>query len=690
MKNSNRNNSNHNNILNCVRRVTFTLLATVITFGAYAKSTVTEAGDDLILANEHVKIIFDNNKKQFDIKSIELSGKKVLSEAGKNQAPWMLTYIGAQGENPDLYPNHAVYKGYKAEQVQDTLKLEFSWLLTLSYSQTADVKMTVSLPDDSELVYWNLESGTPKGWVVHKTEFPRIHFDRPENGKFITSAGWGAEFDLKTELFESSYPSVTGSMQLIMIDREDGAIYWATQDYNACGKDFKADVNDEELLLYTEIVNSEAWSNHETGKYVIPWNSVMGFSAKGWKDAALKWYRPFTFTTDWGNKTLEERNIPQWLYDNDMWLRTNFVEEKTIEAVRWCLDYFGKGVSNHWYFWHNYPYDTHYPDYFPAKPNFAKYIAEVQAKGSHVVPYINGRLWDPDADSYKARNGASASCRKYDGTLYTEIYPTSKVLNTVTCPYTDLWHTMITELVDRIQGELHTNGVYIDQVACAAPQPCYNRNHGHAVGGGDFWYRGYDKLMTDLRANHLRDNNIFISEEQAECYLDMFDILLCVNTPHKGCRVIPLFPIVYSGRVLTIAHTYNSRDMLSRGDFQYQNMQCFLFGSQLGWMDPTLIVGEEVREEAAFLKTLVEFRRGQHDVFNGGRYLDEVIPTGDNPIVDVYRFGKCHVVSGAIWESVKGQKVLYLVNMDKKAHVVNIEGMKPIKVDACKAIRINL
>lgn len=130
-------------------------------------------------------------------------------------------------------------------------------------------------------------------------------------------------------------------------------------------------------------------------------------------------------------------------------------------------------------------------------------IAEVRKRGCHTVPYINGRLWDPDSDSYKTLNGASASCRKPDGTLYTEIYPTSQVLNTVTCPASGLWQNIITDLVIKIQKKLKTNGVYIDQIAAAAPQPCWATNHGHACGGGDYWHKSYRHLMDSLRTHHL-------------------------------------------------------------------------------------------------------------------------------------------------------------------------------------------
>lgn len=166
--------------------------------------------------------------------------------------------------------------------------------------------------------------------------------------------------------------------------------------------------------------------------------------------------------------------------------------------------------------------------------------------------------------------------RKPDGMLYTEIYPTSKVLNTVTCPASELWQGIITDLVIKIQKELKTNGVYIDQIAAAAPQPCWATNHGHARGGGDYWHKSYRHLMDSLRNHHLEPGNILISEENAECYIDMFDLLLTVNSPHDGCRIVPLFPIVYSDRLITAAYTYSPTDRVNLRGFSLPDYAMFL------------------------------------------------------------------------------------------------------------------
>ena len=311
------------------------------------------------------------------------------------------------------------------------------------------------------------------------------------------------------------------------------------------------------------------------------------------------------------------------------------------------------------------------------------------------APYINGRLWDPAADSYKRDRGYDASCRKPDGSLYTEIYPTSKVLNTVTCPSTAIWHRKIIGLVDSLQTGLGVDGVYIDQISAAAPEPCWNERHDHPVGGGSFWYDGYRRLIGEIRANHLQEGKILTSEENAECYIDLFDMLLVVNTPHEenACVIKPVFPMVYSDRAVTSAFTYTpaTADKMGLGDFRYELAKALLWGSQIGWVDPRPLMSERAAKEARFMKTLMDFRRGVHDVVYGGLFIREFAPSGDNPVVRIPGFGDDASVLAAEWLKPDGKRVYLIVNMDDKAHTVSLPGVgKPVGMAGASCRRIDL
>ena len=119
-------------------------------------------------------------------------------------------------------------------------------------------------------------------------------------------------------------------------------------------------------------------------------------------------------------------------------------------------------------------------------------------------------------------------------------------------------------------------------------------------------------------------------------------------------------------------------------------MQCFLYGSQLGGVDPTLLMRDEAKTEATFLRTLMELRKKQHDIFIGGRYIREFVPGGDNPQIDVPTFGKNHVVMGSEWQSKYGLRVWYVVNMDTQAHEVILPSGKSLKMKPLSGKRINL
>lgn len=659
---------------------------------AIAKTSVTKGNGTVRIANEHVAMEFADNGS-FDIVSMKFAGTE-MAKPGDNRQPWSLTYLGEQGETPTIEPRYAVYHGWREEDCDTSKAIVFSWHTRLKYDgNNYPVEMRVSLDDNADLLRWNLSANVPDNWTITNFVFPNIDIDSPVEGKVITPGGWGNEYALKENGdYEANYPSWNASMQMIMLDSKKGTFYFSPEDRNACGKMMRIREKDGAVSFRTEVAASYGWTDKASHRFNVPWTTVTGTTTGGWSEAAVKWYRPFALSTPWGSKTLKERNIPEWLEKKDLWMRAKYLGDTTVVAVNKAIDYFGGSICFHWYFWHHHSYDSHYPDYFPANPKFEPIVRQVRNRGCQVLPYINGRLWDPGTESYAARNGKDASCRRPDGALYTEVYPTSIVPNTVTCPSSPIWKNIILELADSIQDRLHTNGLYIDQVAAAAPYPCYARNHNHPAGGGEFWYNSYRDMMAELRESHLRKDNIVFSEENAECYIPCFDILLTVNTPHSpDCRIVPLFPLIYSDRVLTCAYTYSPYTDVTKGEFRYQNMQCFLYGSQLGWVDPRLLwVNEKAEYEALFLRNLTNLRKKQHDVFTGGRYIAEVIPTGDNPIVDVHTFGKDHVVKGAIWESPKGKRIMYVVNSDSVRHTVTLPDGKSLTIEPITGKRINL
>ena len=162
-------------IRNCCMLVAGLLLHTQIF--AQDKTAASRTGEDYTLSNGAVEAVFSGSGS-FDIEKLVLNGKQVVG-AGKNETPWILIYKGSQGENPELKPEHAVYRGVQVRDDAQAKTLVFTWELTLDYSPVKyPVRMYVTLPDGGELLQWNIEADLPAGWLVTDLKFPNVVIER--------------------------------------------------------------------------------------------------------------------------------------------------------------------------------------------------------------------------------------------------------------------------------------------------------------------------------------------------------------------------------------------------------------------------------------------------------------------------------------------------------------------------------
>ena len=71
----------------------------------------------------------------------------------------------------------------------------------------------------------------------------------------------------------------------------------------------------------------------------------------------------------------------------------------------------------------NCGFDTHYPDYFPARQGCKEATAAMQAAGMRVIPYINGQLYDTEIPRW-ATDHANESVQKFQAqTMATTLSP---------------------------------------------------------------------------------------------------------------------------------------------------------------------------------------------------------------------------------------------------------------------------
>ena len=640
---------------------------------------------DIVLQNKNVRMVFAQSG-EYCLKEFESGGQSLVPQGGSRTPLWIADLLGPQGETPKMQPRWGYFDG--GSLAADGRSAEFRWRLVIEREAAYPVLVRVSLPsEDSELPEWSIEATLPQGWILTDLEFPRISVTRPEGVKGIMSVGYGAEYEIpRSDKIMSTYPSCTGAMEMILAHSPQGTLYYAALDREGSGKILEIRGEGNLLTFVQRIETSWGWTDTK-GRFCLPWATVLGFNPESWESTVVKWYRPFALGCEWGRKSVRERRIPEWIREADLWLRPADANAATMQAVRDASARYGKGIGLHWYYWHGHPFDSYYPEYFPTQPGFKDMVAEAQSLGCKVTPYINGRLWDPATDSYKTRDGAKASCRRRDSSLYTEIY-SSKVINTVTCPASPIWQEILKETNRRILEELGTDGVYMDQIGAAASMPCYADGHPHPKGGGPWWPQAYRSLLRDMRQTIYSEGQAMTTEENAECYIDLFDMMLVVNSPHSPqVRMVPLFPLIYSDRCIYSGLTYIPWK-LNDGSFNYLTMKSLLWGSQLGWVDPVRLLRPENSLEAEFLGTLASFRKAQDDIFEGGLFKGEFIPGGDNPEINIPGYQKTPVVMGALWETVGGREAVLLVNMSREDRQVILPDGRVVTVNAMNAARL--
>lgn len=612
-------------------------------------------------------------------------GREWIGETGDGNILWKLSLVTPDERTVDVNSSEAVL----TECTADSDRLRFSWQLSVD-GKALDVRVAVRCEKGSALSYWSLECDLPDNYKLLRLDFPIIpNIKLHEDLKMAVPSGWGLEHDVKPGIsYEGTYPSWQAAMQFLAFYYEGKGLYIGMHDPAANHKHFTVKTGEDTAGF--SCANWLGLPKQGGGTARLLYEAVIGVFNGDYCDAT-QIYRNFTFDTPWGNSgPVSKRPIPDWLKNTDLWIRPDGSPEANVELTRQALEYFDVPTSLHWYRWHVIPYDTLYPEYFPPLPGFAEGIKELQDAGSHVVPYINGRLCDPNSITWNDENGYRSAARQQNGDPYTEIYGSKVPLN-VMCPYTLQWQEKVAYLVDRLIQECGANGVYIDQIACAEAKLCFNEDHGHLPGGGSFWVDGYRTLLEKVRSK-LPEGHIITTEENAECWIDQFDALLLVNTPASEQKIIPLFPAVYSGRVVTYGFLYYAPDDIQKSiPFRMKTAQALIFGSQLGWIQPWRIMAPEATKEAEYLRNLARCRHYAHDFLTYGRFIGLLDVEGDNPRVSCQAskpFGGTYTidipsVTASAWLAEDGRLGVVLANISDDKQDVHVSlpldkaGMRP-------------
>ncbi|MGB2821233.1 MAG: DUF6259 domain-containing protein, partial [Phycisphaerae bacterium] len=523
-------------------------------------------------------------------------------------------------------------------------------------------------------------------WGVWRVVFPRVSLgDFARDVRVLVPQAAGV---VKKDVwrdpvrFKGTYPSGWTSMQFMAAYDEAGktGLYVAAHDRDAHTTDIIAETDPQRRQLALAFDHPASDMGAPGGGFrlngPVEWRLLRG----DWFDAAIVYRDWVRKEAKWWPKLTDDgrADTPKWMRELCLWGLLGGGPEYATKTGKRFAEVMQMPVGFHWYNWHQIPFDNDYPHYFPPKEGFKDAVAALQGMTdtpAYVMPYINGRLWDTRDRGAKdfefTRLALPAATKDVNGKVHTETYGSkeadgSNVTLAAMCPATKLWQDRVKGIVLRLMKDCGTKAVYIDQIAAASPRLCFDKSHGHPVGGGGWWVEAYGKLLADLR-KAMPPDCVLTTECNAEPYVKHFDGYLTWHWQYDG--QVPAFAAVYGGAIQMFGRAYRggpTKDLALR----MKAGQQLVFGEQIGW------IGVNVADEkanAAFLRQVARLRSRLVRYFFAGQMARPPKLAGPVPTVTadwqwqgVWPVTTDAVLAGA-WELPKERKLaMIFVNVSDK------------------------
>ena len=447
-------------------------------------------------------------------------------------------------------------------------------------------------------------------------DFPIVGGLAREESQLCTTYGYGQATPGGGDGYDGRYPSHGCSMQFISWISGSSSLYLGCHDGGASTKHFRYSPRPRPTL---HVHLPVAGAGDPVPEYSVPYPTVLGLIQGNWYDVARA-YRDWASGQAWfPERKVADRAIPDRLRNVALWIQAAGDPEVILPRALEFRERFDVPIAMHWYLWHQIPFDDHYPEYLPAKEGFSMAVRKLRDAGIQVMPYINARLWDSRTDSWREEGAVDAAAKDASLDIYTEEYGSGVPLSPM-CPTTSLWRGKVMEIVHALAADHGVQGVYLDQIAAAAPKLCFDRSHGHPVGGGSWWVEGYRRLLGELREDVTGiDPGFFLTtESNAEPWNDLLDALLMCNSTVGD--MVPLYPSVYGDRVITFGSYIYPPDIEKTWPFRVKVSQMFLWGTQLGWLGFS-ILEKRFEREAGYLAELAKTRVLAADYLLSGEML---------------------------------------------------------------------
>jgi hypothetical protein len=523
-----------------------------------------------------------------------------------------------------------------------------------------------------------------------------------------------------------SYPGPLTMQWFSYYNENVAGLYLATHDPYGFRKDFILDLHEISISFKVRHYPEDMGLKGKHYRMLYPF--VLTTFNGDWFNAS-RVYKNWALSQEWckQGKIRERKDIPCWFRDTSLWIWNRGTSSKVIPGVIEIRRRTGLNVALLWYWWHSNPYDVNMPEYLPPREgaeNFKKAIDKLHSERIKAMVYINGRLWDTKTKSWITEQAEKASVKDENMRPYKEIYNIymqDHVLAPM-CPTTELWKNKIATIVESLVNDFRVDGVYIDQIALAPANLCYDKEHGHPVGGGNYWIRGYYGLVQKSKelARRINSDSCLTSESCTELFINLFDGFLTLDSSFERMspteaeyeiEPLPLFNAIYHEYAITFGSYASITGVPPYDELWPESTRPPEYGKLISYsrvypdqfaieLTRTLIWGlkpmtanfyseimgkDEFEEDIKFMEKIAKFHNLAREYLVHGemmpspqiecpvesvKFLSRTIYTKPENIREVYK--NMPVIMASAWKSEKNHYCIILVNFSRSPADVKV------------------
>lgn len=627
-----------------------------------------------VFSNRHVSFQFEPGGMGLSAMVDGESGRNHIAQLSGKHLLWKIAF-GRGAQIQSITNNYKSCTQAYMEDVAGGRRAVMEWnnLRWWLEDRVVSVRVSVELPDDSGVALWRISVDNRSDyWGLWSVTFPLVN-GFPRSGEYdIARPAFGSGGHLLknwTERIEARYPAGGWPMQFLSLNRGRDAVYFASMDPSARAKDFVVEP-DSALSMVHYPENMGVAGSDYPDYYAMAFGVYRG----GWLEAAQR-YRRWAIQQKWARKLSARSDLPDLIKNVGAWVRESWIwdraEGSPHEMNAPLLDAQTKmnfPMAVHWHNWHQVPFDNLYPHFFPPRSGFKERVKELVDHGVLVLPYINGLSVDlniPDFEKY-----APYAMRDEAGGYRMHVYGENAGRLLSMCPTQRFWRDTVVNLAETLFGTYGVNGVYLDQISGMHQELCFNKDHGHPLGGGKYWVEANEELLRQVRAAaHSNGRNGVVASETAdEAFLHLVDahLLWPVVTDWE----IPMLQVVYSGYAIFFGSPWNNFSSSDRL-FNYAQGQGFINGRQGGWMRLSLF-RPEYRAKAEYLRQCGEYRLAASKFLTYGRLLRPIEPVkpvpsfteefGGDRFIGKRRKASVPGAEGRLWQAEDGHLAAVFAN----------------------------